>query len=1326
MSGSELRKEKSRSQDQDARTWTGLNSPSVWTVVLVCILAISFYLLNIKYSWDSSTLTLILNIIFVVVPTLFIAIIASWSFVRSGSWIVVWLGIATFSYGLAVFMSMWTRTWASANASRTIFTIIYLIAGLLFFVAAMLATRKVSFQDRNSSWRSWSFVLLAYCLLLAIVALATSLGVRELLPAFFIPGTGSTDTQLITQGTAIALFLTSGLMILAVYIQSGTVFLRWYGLGLILAVVNAVGNLLLTSYGTPFNWVLRGAQLLAGVYLLMAAISILKEARARHIPTAETIADPFTRIQTRLKETEQEYRNMFENINEGFAICDMVYDATGEPVDYRFILVNTALKQFIGLPEDQLIGKNARSILPNIDQKIIEFFGRVASTREPIQFENYSSNLDKWFNISAYSPREGKVAYLAQDITERKKAEEALQRRQTELQGLFDFTTNASLALFDAKPPYTVLAHNKYYQGLWAEPFRTQGLVGKNLLDYVPGAEVQGVKAIYDEVVKTKKPKNLINFPYEGMPQGKTWWNWHLSPIIKNGEVVSLAHIGINVTEEVSARQKVEEQNRLLEEKNETLRESEAKANALIKYAPTGIYEIDFRTGKFLSVNDALSTLTGYTKEELFALGPSALLDDESQKVFADRARRQLAGEDVAAMVEYSVRKKDGSIIFVNLNVAFSKVNPSTVFVIGHDITERKKVEEERESLIKQTSETLAELQTILDTAPVAIWIARDPECRIITGNTYANELFKIRQGDNISRSSLAGEETISYRVLHNKLEVPPENLPAQEAATTGKPVTPWEMDLEFEDGRQLHMLIGAVPLFDQDGRVRGSVAVGADITELKKAENWLRESEERFRTLSNTSPIGVGVSSSDGVLLYVNPSYELILGYEHDELIDKKASDLYWDPTDRQSWVDDVKHKGFVRNIETRLKRKDGTPVWVSINVSLIVYGGMQAVMGTIENITKRKEAEEALRETRDYLDNLFNYANAPIIVWNPDFEITRFNHAFEHLTGRTAYEVLGKKLGILFPDDSRDESMRLIQQTLGGDRWEAVEIPILNLDRTTRIVLWNSATIYAPDKTAIATIAQGQDITQRQQFEEKLRQRTAELEASNKELEAFSYSVSHDLRAPLRGIDGFSDALLEDYEGQLDEQGKDYLKRIRSSSQLMSQYIDGLLKLSRTARTEMHVDKVNLSSMVRSISEELKQSQLDRNAEFIIPQEVIAYGDRLLLDAVLQNLLENAWKFTAKCPVTRIEFGVTYQDGKPVYYVKDNGVGFDMQYSDKLFKVFSRLHSQNEYPGTGIGLANVQRIIRRHGGQIWASSEIGKGTTFYFTLNIANPVVV
>jgi PAS domain S-box-containing protein len=1027
------------------------------------------------------------------------------------------------------------------------------------------------------------------------------------------------------------------------------------------------------------------------------------------------------KVEEALRESEERFRSVLNNS------LDVIYRFNLQNGHYEYM--SPAIRRMGFEPEEMTAMTNEEVFSRIHPEDLAELKMEMARlAKKGTGYSEYrflgKDGIYRWWanQLIITNDENGKPLYrdgYVRDITERRKAEEALQRRQTELQGLFDFTTNASLALFDAKPPYTVLAHNKYYQGLWAEPFRTQGLVGKNILDYVPGAEVQGVKAIYDEVVKTKKPKNLINFPYEGIAQGKTWWNWHLSPIIQDGEVISLAHIGINVTEEVISRQKVEEQNRILEEKNESFRESEAKANALIEYAPTGIYEIDFRTGKFLTINDVMSKLTGYTKEELFALGPAALLDQESQKVFADRARRQLAGENVDPMVEYRVRKKDGSIMFVNLNVAFSKINPSTVFVIGHDITARKKAEEERERLIKQTSDTLAELQTILDTAPVAIWIARDPECRTITGNVFANELFKVRRGANISRTALAGETAISYRVFHNKVEVSPESLPAQEAAATGKPVTPRELDLEFEDGRQLRMLIGAVPLFDADGRIRGSVAVGADITERKKAEDQLRESEERFRTLSDTSPIGVGVSSSDGILLYANPSYELILGYEHAELIGKKASDLYWEPKDRQSWVNDLKNKGFVRNIETRLKRKDGTPIWVSINVSPIIYGGMRAVMGTIEDITKRKEAIEALRETRDYLDNLFNYANAPIIVWNPDFEITRFNHAFEHLTGILANEVLGKPLDILFPEDSKEHSMEHIKKVMTGQRMEVEEIPIQHKDGSVSTVLWNSATLYDADgKTPVATIAQGQDITDRKIAEEYLRQRTVELEAVNQELEAFSYSVSHDLRAPLRTLDGFSEMVLEDYGDKLDKAGKDYLNRIRNASHTMSELIEAILKLSRISRAEKHLEEVDLSDIAKSIVEGLTRNQPVRQAEFIIEPDLIVKGDAALLRVALNNLLENAWKYTSKCSTTRIEFGINEEKGEKVYFIKDNGIGFDMQYKDKLFQPFQRLHTGNEYPGTGIGLATVQRVIKRHNGRIWAESEISTGTTFYFTL--------
>ena len=227
-----------------------------------------------------------------------------------------------------------------------------------------------------------------------------------------------------------------------------------------------------------------------------------------------------------------------------------------------------------------------------------------------------------------------------------------------------------------------------------------------------------------------------------------------------------------------------------------------------------------------------------------------------------------------------------------------------------------------------------------------------------------------------------------------------------------------------------------------------------------------------------------------------------------------------------------------------------------------------------------------------------------------------------------------------------------------------------------------------------------------------------TVALEAANSELGAFSYSVSHDLRAPLRSIGGFSQALLEDYTERLDEQGKDYLNRVHQSSRRMGQLIDDLLKLSGVTRTEIRREDVDLSAQAHAIADECRRTQPEREAEFVIADGVVASGDTHLLRAVLENLIGNAWKFTGKHPGARIEFGTTEHESKKTYFVQDNGAGFEMEYSDKLFGAFQRLHTADEFEGTGIGLATVRRIINRHGGEVWAEGQLEKGATFYFTL--------
>lgn len=236
--------------------------------------------------------------------------------------------------------------------------------------------------------------------------------------------------------------------------------------------------------------------------------------------------------------------------------------------------------------------------------------------------------------------------------------------------------------------------------------------------------------------------------------------------------------------------------------------------------------------------------------------------------------------------------------------------------------------------------------------------------------------------------------------------------------------------------------------------------------------------------------------------------------------------------------------------------------------------------------------------------------------------------------------------------------------------------------------------------------------------ELEQRVADRTAELQASNRELQAFCYLVAHDLSTPLRGINGFSAILLEEYADRLDEAGRRYLERMGAAADRMGQLINDLLELSRVTRRELHREKVDLSRLVESIIDDLRQKAPDRETEVIIAQNLEEEGDPILIRLAMENLLGNACKYTARVPSPRIEFGSCMVNGETVYYVRDNGIGFDMAYVHKLFIPFQRLHGIDEYGGTGIGLAAVQRIITRHGGKIWAEGEPGKGATFYFTV--------
>ena len=359
-------------------------------------------------------------------------------------------------------------------------------------------------------------------------------------------------------------------------------------------------------------------------------------------------------------------------------------------------------------------------------------------------------------------------------------------------------------------------------------------------------------------------------------------------------------------------------------------------------------------------------------------------------------------------------------------------------------------------------------------------------------------------------------------------------------------------------------------------------------------------------------------------------------------------------------------------------------------------------------------EERKKALIESEEKLRAILAGIGDLITVQNKDLDIIWVNQPIIDLYG----DVIGKKCYEVYKGSTEPCSDCYIETVLNEGKMLLAERPIVMPDGKLRHNLLSSSPVRDEAGNIVAMLEIVKDITERKQLEEDLKRKTVELEALNKELESFSYSVSHDLRAPLRSIDGFSQALLEDYAENLNTQGKDYLQRVRTATQRMAEIIDALLELSRVIRSKIRLEQVDLSEMAQKIATEFQERQPERQVEFIITPGLIVNGDARLLQLVLENLLGNAWKFTGKQPEAKIEFGVSNSESESVYFVRDNGAGFDIAYADKLFSAFRRLHTADEFSGIGIGLATVKRIIHRHGGRVWAEGEVGKGAIFYFTL--------
>jgi PAS domain S-box-containing protein len=545
------------------------------------------------------------------------------------------------------------------------------------------------------------------------------------------------------------------------------------------------------------------------------------------------------------------------------------------------------------------------------------------------------------------------------------------------------------------------------------------------------------------------------------------------------------------------------------------------------------------------------------------------------------------------------------------------------------------------------------------------------------------------------------------------------------------------EVEFVAKSGERLHYLVTGVR-FEHGGR-RQLLGIGIDISERRRMEDALRDSLARFDAVARATGDAVWDLDLATHESWRNENYHVQFGGPGAEIAPAVGS---WEerihPDDRERVLARIRAAiagdGDIWFDEYRMRRGDGSYAEVFDRGIVLrdAAGAGVRMVGAMQDVTERKRAEQAIRDSLARFDAAARATGDVIWDWDLASGAIWWSENFRLLFGYSADEIeptMASWTERIHPDDREHVVARVREVVDGaGNLWED-EYRFRRKDGSWAFLLDRGYVLRDASGRGVRMIGAMQDITEQVRAETQLRalndelerrvaHRTRELEAVNKELESFSYSVSHDLRAPLRGIAGFAEILVKNHADRLDDRARDYLGRVQAATHRMGELIDDLLKLSRVSRDEMRRETVDLSAIARDVLARLQQDAPERRVETAVEDGLVAEGDARLLRVVLENLLGNAWKFTARTPGARISFSADEQDGIRCFAVGDNGAGFDMRYADKLFGPFQRLHRVSEFPGTGIGLATVQRVLIRHGGRIWAQAEPGRGAIFRFVV--------